>query len=137
MTTFVDAPEEPIRPSLTSPGSRRVWSCWARWPVPAIRTPRPSSAGPTGRRCSSPGCSTPCWSRSTASATSRRSPHALSEAIGKTAAPEDVDYLLEKKLRPLGLLEGADGSAPVAPKANPLLALKPRVAVSNPDVTRG
>lgn len=60
----------------------------------------------------------------------------LSHAIGKTADPDDVTYLIEKKLRPLGVLAGEDGEAPIAPKANPLLALKPRVAVSNPAMTR-
>ncbi|MDQ1631938.1 MAG: putative peptide zinc metalloprotease protein [Frankiaceae bacterium] len=60
----------------------------------------------------------------------------LSEKIGKAASADDVSFLLEKKLRPLGVLIGADGTSPVAPKANPLLALRPRVAVSNPDVTR-
>ncbi|MDQ1674486.1 MAG: putative peptide zinc metalloprotease protein, partial [Frankiaceae bacterium] len=60
----------------------------------------------------------------------------LSEKIGKAASADDVSFLLENKLRPLGVLIGADGTSPVAPKANPLLALRPRVAVSNPDVTR-
>jgi putative peptide zinc metalloprotease protein len=60
----------------------------------------------------------------------------LSVKIGKSAAAGDVQYLVEKKLRPLGVLASADGSAPAAAKANPLLSLRPRVVVSNPAVTR-
>lgn len=60
----------------------------------------------------------------------------LSERIGKTAAAEDVRYLVEKKLEPLGVLQRSDGSGPVTKKPNPLLALRPRVVLSNPDVTR-
>ena len=61
----------------------------------------------------------------------------LSERIGKTAAAEDVRYLLDDKLAPLGLLDGGDGSTGPAPaKANPLLALRFKVVVSNPEATR-
>lgn len=60
----------------------------------------------------------------------------LSERIGKSAAPEDVELLLETKLRPLGLLRGADGAQPITQKANPLLALRFKVVASNPDFTR-
>ena len=61
---------------------------------------------------------------------------ALSERIGKQAAAEDVRFLLEERLTPLGLLHDESGDAPAAIKANPLLALRFKVVVSNPDVTR-
>src|SRR5687768_15016671 len=51
-------------------------------------------------------------------------------------AADDVHYLLEAKLRPLGLLRGADGTEPVVAKPNPLLGLHPRIVVSNPEATR-
>ncbi|TWH70469.1 hypothetical protein [Micromonospora olivasterospora] len=49
---------------------------------------------------------------------------------------ENVRVLVESKLSPLGLLRRADGSAPAAPRSNPLLALRFRLVVSNPRVTR-
>ena len=60
----------------------------------------------------------------------------LSRSCGKTCAAEDVRYLLEEKLAPLGLLLRADGSAPEVQKPTPLLGLKLRVVVSDPAVTR-
>jgi putative peptide zinc metalloprotease protein len=51
-------------------------------------------------------------------------------------APEDVAFLCEEKLRPLGLLRGPDGTEPTPAKANPLLALRCRFVVSDPAVTR-
>ena len=60
----------------------------------------------------------------------------LSERAGKVATAEDVAYLIEHKLQPLGVLAGAAGDAPVVEKANPLLALRWRLVVSNPRVTR-
>ena len=60
----------------------------------------------------------------------------VSAAIGRTAEAEDVEYLVEHKLRPLGLLQDADGLEPVVQRSNPLLALRWRVAVSNPRTTR-
>src|SRR3954447_883880 len=60
----------------------------------------------------------------------------VSERIGKIAGADDVQYLAEKKLKPLGVLQGADGAVPAAQKANPLLSLKPRVVITDPDRTR-
>lgn len=62
----------------------------------------------------------------------------LSRAVGKVVAPEDVEYLLERKLAPLGVLDDSDsdGDGPEPVQANPLLALRFKVVVSNPDVTR-
>ena len=61
---------------------------------------------------------------------------ALNARIAKTAAPEDVRHLLDRRLRPLGLLADDDGAAPSVAKANPLLALRFKVVVSNPALTR-
>ena len=61
---------------------------------------------------------------------------AVSEQIGKRAAPDDIAFLVGEKLRPLGLLCGDDGSQPEVEKPNPLLALRFRVVISNPNVTR-
>ena len=61
---------------------------------------------------------------------------ALSERIGKEASADDVRFLVEEKLRPLGLLKLPDGSEPKVEKANPLLALRFRFVLSNPETTR-
>ena len=61
---------------------------------------------------------------------------ALSERIGKEASADDVRFLVEEKLRPLGLLKHPDGSEPDVQKANPLLALRFRFVLSNPNTTR-
>jgi putative peptide zinc metalloprotease protein len=60
----------------------------------------------------------------------------LSSIVGKHVIAEDVRCLVEDKLAPLGLLQGADGDEPPPNKANPLLALRWRFVVSNPRVTR-
>jgi putative peptide zinc metalloprotease protein len=69
----------------------------------------------------------------------RRGPAELAEVlsarIGKTAAAEDVEHLLGK-LEPLGVLHDVDGAEPVLQKSNPLLALRLKVVVSDPAVTR-
>jgi putative peptide zinc metalloprotease protein len=61
---------------------------------------------------------------------------AFSERIGKEASPDDVRFLVEEKLRPLGLLKLPDGSEPHVEKVNPLLALRFRFVLSNPQTTR-
>jgi len=61
---------------------------------------------------------------------------AVSTAYGRRLAPDDVRQLVETRLRPLGLVRGADGSEPQVRKANPLLALRFRWVVSDPRVTR-
>ena len=60
----------------------------------------------------------------------------VSRAYGRRLAPHDVRQLTESRLRPLGLVRGADGSEPQMEKANPLLALRFRWVVSDPAVTR-
>ena len=59
----------------------------------------------------------------------------LSERIGRLATAEDVRFLTEAKLRPLGLLQRPDGTEPHVVRSNPLLALRLRRVVSNPTVT--
>ena len=60
----------------------------------------------------------------------------VSEGSGRGVSDENVRFLVEERLRPLGVLAQADGSSPEAPKADPLLALKFRVAVVPEGVTR-
>jgi putative peptide zinc metalloprotease protein len=60
----------------------------------------------------------------------------LSEAIERQVGAEDVQMLVEEKLRPLGILAQPDGSSPELQKADPLLALKFRAALVPKSVTR-
>ena len=60
---------------------------------------------------------------------------AVGERVGRLVAPEDVRSLVVEKLRPLGLLKEENGAQPTARKANPLLALRFRFAITNPRVT--
>lgn len=60
----------------------------------------------------------------------------LSEQIGKVATADDVRFLVENKLRPLGVLRSLDGADPEVARSNPLLALRWRVVVSKPAATR-
>ena len=55
--------------------------------------------------------------------------------LGVRLERDDVAFLVEEKLRPLGVLRELDGSEPEVERANPLLALRWRVVVSNPAVT--
>jgi putative peptide zinc metalloprotease protein len=49
---------------------------------------------------------------------------------------DDVEMLVEDKLRPLGLVLGRDGTRPPFKRTNPLLALRARFVVSKPELTR-
>jgi putative peptide zinc metalloprotease protein len=60
----------------------------------------------------------------------------VSEHYGKRASTDDVRFLLEEKLAPLGVLRGADGTEPTVEKGNPLLALRFKVVLSNERATR-
>lgn len=60
----------------------------------------------------------------------------VGRAMGRAVAEQDVRTLVDAHLRPLGLLTAADGSAPELRRADPLLRLKPRFAVTNPRTTR-
>jgi putative peptide zinc metalloprotease protein len=59
----------------------------------------------------------------------------VSQAIGRGVGAEDVQFLVDEKLRPLGVAAGKNGENPVLKKADPLLALKFRVAVIPEGVT--
>src|SRR4051794_34001495 len=61
---------------------------------------------------------------------------AASAATGRHLAGDDAQMLVDDRLRPLGLVLGRDGSQPTLRKANPLLALRPKVVVSKPAWTR-
>ena len=54
---------------------------------------------------------------------------AVTERFGRRVSADNVRFLVEKKLRPLGVLAAADGSSPRMRKADPLLALKYRTAL--------
>src|SRR5437763_5656433 len=54
---------------------------------------------------------------------------AVSEAIQRGVSADNVRQLVEKRLRPLGVIAPADGSEPELKKADPLLALKLRAAL--------
>src|SRR4051794_35962258 len=49
---------------------------------------------------------------------------------------DDVEMLVDEKLRPLVLVLGRDGTHPPFRRSNPLLALRARFVVSKPEVTR-
>ncbi|HVE45543.1 MAG TPA: hypothetical protein VNA57_02185 [Acidimicrobiales bacterium] len=60
----------------------------------------------------------------------------VSDHIGKQASAEDIRFLIDEKLRPLGLLKLPDGSEPQVEKLNPLLALRFRYVLSEERTTR-
>jgi putative peptide zinc metalloprotease protein len=59
----------------------------------------------------------------------------VSESFGRGLEAEDVQMLVNQKLRPLGLMTLPDGCSPRLQKANPLLALRLRVALIPATVT--
>ena len=69
----------------------------------------------------------------------RRDPEAVAAAVrettGRPVSPDNVTTLVDK-LRELGLAVRADGSEPVVRRSNPLLALRLKVAVTDPERTR-
>jgi len=64
----------------------------------------------------------------------------IAEAVGaaehRSISAADVEKLIDAHLLPLGLLRRADGSQPDLKKADPLLRMRFRVAVSSPEATR-
>ena len=60
----------------------------------------------------------------------------LGEQAGKHVTADDIRFLIDRKLRPLGLLQEPDGTAPVTAAPSPLLALRMKLVVSNPLTTR-
>jgi putative peptide zinc metalloprotease protein len=61
---------------------------------------------------------------------------AVSRALGRRVSEDQVRSLVDGHLRPLGLLTRADGAEPELRRSNPLLSLKPRVAITDPRTTR-
>jgi putative peptide zinc metalloprotease protein len=57
------------------------------------------------------------------------------EAVGRGVSAENVQFLVDRKLRPLGVLAQADGSSPQPPKVDPL-ALRFRAALVPKSATR-
>jgi putative peptide zinc metalloprotease protein len=53
----------------------------------------------------------------------------VGDRIGREVSEDNVRYLVDEKLRPLGVLAGKDGSSPKIAKTDQLLALKFRVSV--------
>lgn len=60
----------------------------------------------------------------------------VSDETRRGVSADNVRFLVEEKLRPLGVLAQADGSSPELQKADPLLALKFRVAAVPARVVR-
>ena len=60
----------------------------------------------------------------------------VSERFGRLVSADDVRTLVDSQLLPLGVLQLADGSQPEVKKSNPLLALRFRYAVTDPEKTR-
>ena len=56
--------------------------------------------------------------------------------FGRTVSPENVLVLVEKKLRPLGVLADADGTSPEVPPPDPLLGLRLRTTLVGPAAVR-
>jgi putative peptide zinc metalloprotease protein len=61
---------------------------------------------------------------------------AVSRRFGRQVTPQNVGSLVADKLRPLGVVRPADGSDPQVRRSNPLLALRFRYAVTDPERTR-
>jgi putative peptide zinc metalloprotease protein len=53
----------------------------------------------------------------------------LSEAVQRKVDADDVRFLVAEKLRPIGILAGADGSSPPVERADPFLGFKVRIGV--------
>lgn len=59
-----------------------------------------------------------------------------SNGFGKLVSAENVQTLITSQLLPLGLLQLADGSQPEVRKSNPLLGMRFRYSVTDPERTR-
>src|SRR3954454_10757422 len=57
---------------------------------------------------------------------------AASEAIKRGVSADNIRQLVDERLRPLGVIAGADGAQPELQKLDPMLALKFRAAVVPP-----
>ena len=63
-------------------------------------------------------------------------PRPCGSATGKPVSADNVRQLVDGQLRPLGLLLKADGSAPETKRSNPLLGLRAKVSVTDPERTQ-
>ena len=61
---------------------------------------------------------------------------AVSESTGRSVTADNVGQLADAKLRPLGLMALADGSEPTLKKQDPLLGLRFKRVVTDPEQTR-
>jgi putative peptide zinc metalloprotease protein len=61
---------------------------------------------------------------------------AVSQSTGRTVSPSNVETLVDEQLRPLGLLVRPDGSEPELKRSNPLLGLRLRYSVTDPERTQ-
>ena len=59
-----------------------------------------------------------------------------SNSFGRLVSADNVRTLITSQLLPLGLLRLADGSEPEVKKSNPLLGMRFRYSVTDPDRTR-
>lgn len=59
-----------------------------------------------------------------------------SDSFGRLVSAENVRTLITSQLLPLGLLQLADGSEPAVKKSNPLLGMRFRYSVTDPERTR-
>ncbi len=60
----------------------------------------------------------------------------VAERTGRDVSAGNVQTLVDEKLRPLGLLTRPDGSEPEVKRSNPLLGLRLRYSVTDPERTR-
>ncbi len=60
----------------------------------------------------------------------------VSERFGRLVSADNVASLVDEKLRPLGVVRRSDGAEPELKKSNPLLALRFKYAVTDPEKTR-
>jgi putative peptide zinc metalloprotease protein len=58
------------------------------------------------------------------------------ETTDRPVSADNVRQLVDSQLRPLGLLLRADGSSPELKRSNPLLGLRAKVSVTDPERTR-
>jgi len=76
-----------------------------------------------------------------AKADGRRTEADIAEAVGREIRrgldADQIHFLVEEKLRPLGIMANADGSTPVVHKPDPFLALRFRAAVIPEGVSNG
>src|SRR5690349_3122099 len=61
---------------------------------------------------------------------------AVTTRLGRTVTADNVRHLADHQLRTMGLLVKADGGQPEVRKSNPLLALRFKYAVTDPERTR-